>query len=228
MIEKYGAEYTTQSPVLLAKKHATSKQRYGSETFTNREKSIQTNLERYGVKYAGFQDEKSKELSRQTCLKKYGVEYTAQVPEIREKQRLSSYNKPKLYLDDCSVITFDSMPEVYYYFWLKDNNIAFEYNKCYPKTYVDSNGISHKYYFDFHILHNDSYVELKGDHLFNENNEPICVFDSKYNWIDKYNFLVSENVEIIKTSRIESGDLKYIKENFINKHQFDVEFDNEN
>ena len=33
--------------------------------------------------------------------------------------------------------------------------------------------ISHKYYFDFHILHNDSYVELKGDHLFNENNEPI-------------------------------------------------------
>ena len=55
----------------------------------------------------------------------------------------------------------------------------------------------------------------KGDCFFNKDNEPIATAPyENYNWTDKYNFLIEEKIPIIITSRIENGDLFYIKENF--------------
>lgn len=204
MIKKYGAEYTTQSEILLDKKHQTSLERYGNASYTNREKCIETNIKRHGVMYAGFQDEKSKLKSVNTCLEKYGVKYTAQVESIRQKQCRKYY-----YNGTC----FDSLPELYYYFWLKDNNIDFSYNKKYHKQYLDSNGKAHYYFYDFKI--GDKYVEIKGEQFFT-NNKPISY--SGYDWTDKYKFIKSEGIELIKSKRFDT-DLKYMKENFYNNRK---------
>lgn len=223
MEDKWGCEYTTQSPELRKKIDKTLTEKLGE----NYQEIIQkhreeNNLKNFGVCIKGFQDKESKEKSKKTCLDKYGYEYTAQVPEIREKQSKSSKKKWKINIDS-KKICFDSKYEIYYYFWLLDNGIEFEYNKKYHKKYLQKDGKLHPYYFDFHILSNDTYVELKGDCFFNEKDEPIGIAPYKgYDWTEKYNFLLSENIPIIKTSSIENGDLKYIKENFYNKHK-DIE-----
>lgn len=209
MIERYGAAYTLQSKILREKKEKTSEEKYGDKNYTNREKCVETNLKRYGIKYAGFQDKASKLKSIETCQRKYGVNYTAQVPEIRAKQK----RKYKI-----NGICFDSMAEIYYYYWLKDNNIVFEYNKKYPKTYIGSDNKEHHYFYDFKI--GDEYIEIKGDCFFNSDNKPVCtLYSYKYDWTDKYNFIVNEGIKVILSSRIERGDLKYIKDNFIQNHK---------
>ena len=79
------------------------KDKYGSETYNNREKCKQTNLERYGVEW-NTQLEEFKEHSlatkiekygcgnnvekiKQTCLDKYGVEFYVQSDEFKEKAK---------------------------------------------------------------------------------------------------------------------------------------------
>lgn len=79
------------------------KDKYGSETYNNREKCKQTNLERYGVEW-NTQLEEFKEQSlatkienygcgnnvekiKQTCIDKYGVEFYVQSDEFKEKAK---------------------------------------------------------------------------------------------------------------------------------------------
>lgn len=224
MIKKYGCEYTTQSKELREKMKETMEEKIGENYYeVIQQHREENNLKNFGVNIKGFQDEESKKKSKETCMKKYGYECTALVPEIREKQALSSHKKWKVKIND-KIVCFDSKPEIYYYFWLKDNGIEFEYNKKYHKQYVDcKTNTIRSYYYDFHLLNNDSYIELKGDCFFNENDEPICkLYNQNFDWSDKYNFLIKENIPIIKTSRIEHGDLYYIKENFYKNHK-DIE-----
>ena len=224
MFEKHGCEYTTQSPKLRKKMQKTLEDKFGENFYeVIQQHREENNLKNFGVRIKGFQDEESKKKSKETCIDKYGYEYIAQVPEIREKQALTSHKKWKVKIND-KIIYFDSKPEIYYYFWLQDNGIKFEYNKKYHKKYFDNTKQKYRsYYYDFHILNDDTYVELKGDCFFNKDNEPIATAPyENYNWTDKYNFLIEEKIPIIITSRIENGDLFYIKENFQKNHK-DVE-----
>lgn len=210
MKKRYGAEYTFQSADLRNRCHNTMVLKYGE----NYQKDVfqelreKTNMKKSGVRIRGFQDNESKEKTKETCLKKYGVHCTALVPEIRAKQ------KRKYKVDN---VCFDSMQEIYYYYWLKDNNINFEYNKPYPKTYIGNDNKSHTYFYDFY--YDGQYYELKGDCFFT-NGRPISNYTNKvYDWTDKYNFMLNEKINIILTSRIEQGDLKFIKDNFLKNHQ---------
>lgn len=53
-----------------------------------KDKVIQTNLERFGVKYP-MQTEEFKKRIKETSFKKYGVEHFTQSPIVKEKQRLT-------------------------------------------------------------------------------------------------------------------------------------------
>ena len=93
-LEKYGVENVRQSPIIKNKIKLTKLERYGNENYNNINKSKQTNLKKYGFKYAA-QVPEFKEKNKKTCLEKYGVEYALQVPEIREKIKqtcLEKYN----------------------------------------------------------------------------------------------------------------------------------------
>lgn len=206
----YGAEYTLQSPQLKEKVYKTILNEYGEDFQKNvfQKRREMTNIKTAGVRIKGFQDDASKEKTKITCIEKYGVESTALVPEIRAKQ------KRKYKIED---ICFDSMQEIYYYYWLKDNNIEFEYNKVYPKTYIDKNGKTHRYFYDFY--YNGQYYEIKGDCFFTDGKPISNYVNPGYDWTEKYNFIKSENVNIILSSRIEKDDLKYIKDNFLKNHK---------
>lgn len=62
----------------------TKLQKYGSATYNNREKSKQTNLEKYGVDNPAKADE-IKEKIKNTNLKKYGVKHAFQAESVKEK-----------------------------------------------------------------------------------------------------------------------------------------------
>ena len=57
-----------------------------------KEKSQQTCLDKYGVKFS-FQSDNNKEKSKQTCIEKYGVEYNSQIKEVQEKRKQTFIRK---------------------------------------------------------------------------------------------------------------------------------------
>ena len=68
----------------MDKNAITKLQKYGSATYNNREKSKQTNLEKYGVDNPAKADE-IKEKIKLTNLQKYGVEHAFQAESVKEK-----------------------------------------------------------------------------------------------------------------------------------------------
>ena len=64
-------------------KRITNKEKYGIENYTNREKYIKTNLEKYGGHFNKLTEFKDK--IKKTNLEKYGVEYPMQSKEIFDK-----------------------------------------------------------------------------------------------------------------------------------------------
>lgn len=101
-IEKYGVENVSQSEEIKKKKTDTCLKHFGVENF--------------------LQLEEGREKIKQTCIEKYGVEHPSQNYEIFCKtQKRYEYEG----------VCFHSSWEVFVYFYLKDNNIEFEYQ---PKT----------------------------------------------------------------------------------------------
>lgn len=87
MFEKYGVEHNFENGILREKSIQTQVDKYGklycqTEEFKERYRKICQ--ERYGVDNV-FQLEEIKEKSKQTLFNNYGVEYSTQSPEIREK-----------------------------------------------------------------------------------------------------------------------------------------------
>lgn len=70
----------------------TKLERYGDANYNNREKAVETSLERYGVENP-FQAEEIKEKSKQTMLKRYGVEHIMLLEEMKEKVHVNRDNK---------------------------------------------------------------------------------------------------------------------------------------
>ena len=89
-LEKYGAEYSSQSDVVKNKVKATNLERFGVEqVFSSkeiREQIKKTNLEKYGVKYSS-QREDVKEKVIATCLERFGTEHPAQSELVKNKMK---------------------------------------------------------------------------------------------------------------------------------------------
>ena len=161
-----------------------------------------------------FSKERKQEIENKkqaTCLKHFGVRYPAQSSEVRKKCR-----KKHTY----DGIQFDSLTEIAFYIWLKDNNISFEYQpKC--KFTYEFDGKTWTYFPDFKV--NGQYVEIKGDHFF-KNGKMICPYRYKnwsniqYEWIckkfeAKHQCMLSHNVYIL-TSICYMPFIKYVEDKY--------------
>ncbi len=78
---------TAQSEVSKVKIKQTKLERYGDENYTNREKAIQTNIERFGVEHAA-QNKEVQEKTKQTNFIRYGC-HPRQTEEVKTKQKLT-------------------------------------------------------------------------------------------------------------------------------------------
>lgn len=105
MMERYGVAHALQSDELQSKRRRTNLKRHGNEHYNNRNKYIQTSIERYGgvggaalsikdkvirtttERYGGMglASEFIRNKATRTNLKRYGVENPAQSAEIRKK-----------------------------------------------------------------------------------------------------------------------------------------------
>lgn len=154
-------------------------------------KQQQTKLEKYGHKGIGNINK-----SKQTCIERYGYDNSMKVHAIRQKAHYK-YNFNNKY--------FDSSPELAYYIWLKDNNIAFEYQPNCNFIYYVGN-IKHKYFPDFYLINENQYVEIKGSQFFDVNGNPINAYTKK-SWKDKYDFIMTNNIKLM----LENEYVKYCK-----------------
>ena len=118
-----------------------------------KEKSRKSKFQKYGDEY-WLNPEKRKE----TTKKRFGCENCMQNHEIFKKTKKRYYYKN---------ITFDSIPEICYYIWLKDNNIEFEYQPDIDFTYEYNNELHH-YNPDFKV--GVEFIEIKGLHFFENKN----------------------------------------------------------
>ena len=143
-------------------------------------KRIATNIAKYGENYQQYFTKSS----RETILNKYG-DYSIITDKAHKNTAYS-----KRYLFDN--IRFDSKWEIYYYFYLKQNNIPFEYH---TKQFVyQFNNKSYKYECDFKVY--NRYVELKSDYLFNKMQEQNTKENSKYKCMIKNDVLILQTVDI--------------------------------
>lgn len=89
MLERYGVEYSMQSPELLNKSRETSLRKYGSKSFTQTQvyvdKSKSTNVQKYGTDWAN-QSPRVKEKITSSLKAKYGVANHGELKSIEWKR----------------------------------------------------------------------------------------------------------------------------------------------
>ena len=112
---------------------------------------------------------------------------------------------------------FASAQEIAYYIWLTDNNIKFEYQ---PKTkiiqYFTDDGKKRCYHPDFWIIDTNEIHEIKGSNNFNNEGYPIR--NNKYDWHEKYQCMLDNNVVLLlDTSDIIKTAFDYCQKKFNKK-----------
>ena len=199
--ERYGVPYYTQTEEYKERVKNTNMEKYGVSSYTQteecKEKIKDTNQKTYGVEWA-LQSPIIQEKVKQTMNKKYGVDNPSQVKEFQDK-------KSKKYL--YNNIHFDSSYELAFYIYLQDhyNQDEFEYHPS-ELEYKDIEGNSHKYYPDFKIK--DQLIEIKGEHMLNENKELIDFYGKDKNQ-DIY-FCKQKCMEENKVKLITKDDLENV------------------
>lgn len=145
--------------------------------------------------------ERQRHMMKITNNKKFGCDYYSQSPNVKRKS--------KWLFDD---IEFDSKWEIYYYFYLKSNNIKFQMQV--PIDYCESNGKHRIYKCDFYLIDSDRYVEIKNPKCLNEKGELVEFYesDSKSKITAKNKCMIDHNVKIISKKEIKPY-VKYFKEN---------------
>ncbi len=124
---------------------------------------------------------------KNTCISRYGKD-----------NAFSFAVSGKYHYDN---LIFDSKWEIYFYQYLKDNNIPFEYHTNDLIFDYIYNGIECKYHADFKV--NDIIYEIKGDHFFNDKGELINPFDSSDKKpLAKQQCMKENNVVILKAKEI--------------------------
>ena len=214
--------------VLLCRYHKTQqtcKQKYGgigNASSVLRKKQKDTMIEKYGVE-CSFQFEsvrnnnanwvksdEFKQKSKNTLMLKYGVDNSAKVSAFQDKAintklekygQLRASTKIKMF-----GIAFDSMWEVYVYYYLKKHNVNFTYH---PRTFFTylKNGKEHKYFPDFYV--NGEYWEVKGDNFFLDGKPYDTIRQEP--WVEKYNCAVEHNVKFLIGKDIEPYKKFYLE-----------------
>ena len=214
-IEKYGCAAAMQNPEIARKNVESQLANTGYVGWQNRELNAsaqllahteEANEKRKATSLANWGEDhhfKNKEvLSRQwnSYKEKTGFDHPAHNPEI--KHSIKGYFFEEVH--------FDSSWELAYFIWLRDNNKAFIYHPPFYLTYVDEGATHHQYQPDF--LVEGKFVEIKGDHFFNEKNEPYNHYEKAF-WWNKYNALLANKVEILRFEEVKQY-LRYVKEKY--------------
>ena len=199
-LDRRGVTSPLADPVAREKGKQTSWTVYGTEfpiqSDIVKERVKEGFIEHYGVDH-NMRSPEGLQYWKECFTAKYGVDNPSKCPEIRAKIR-----RKYMY---CG-IQFDSKPELAYYIWLTDHNIAFEYQPHYAFEYVYASK-THLYFPDFRI--GDQYVEIKGDQFFAEDGKMICPYRNKQ-WSDqqyqaiceqfeaKHQCMIQNNVKILR------------------------------
>ncbi len=152
-----------------------------------------TNLERYGCEFPQCSQE-IKDKIKQRKIELYGEDY-GKIFSLRSKEsilrtdgnflRLGHNHKEDFKRYSWQNENFDSKWEIYYWQYLIDNNVDFEFQPT-PIEYLH-NGQKHKYYPDFKI--GDEYIEIKNDSLLKlmingndkEHSKYLCMLEHNVN-----------------------------------------------
>lgn len=154
----------------MKRRKQTSLENHGDSTWNNREQAFETCFDRYGVKTPmeveefcaksmstretkyGKGNMTNYKKTAETCLRLYGHRSVWGNPDIHKKcidKTIELHGSPnpgsKYALDG---MKFDSMPEVAFYIWLRDNDIEFSYKSGVNFEYTH-NGKTYRYYPDF-------------------------------------------------------------------------------
>ena len=175
------------------------------------EKMKKTNLEKYGVEFVS-QTQEVKDKQKETFIEKYGEDYAFKFSKKGKENILkrdgdfsilrNGYRKRhKQY--SWNGETFDSKWEIYYWQWLKDNSIEFDFQPK-PINYF-FNGKRHEYNPDFKI--GNEYIEVKNDSLLKE------MINSSGKEHAKYLCMLENNVKILLQKDIYPYQ-KYFKQHY--------------
>lgn len=154
---------TSQIPEVAQKIHNTKVAQTPEEKTIILEKHKKTCLEKFGYDNA-LKCPEVRQKAYATMEKKFGHCHPSQCPDIQKKMH-------RKYMYDG--VMFDSFPELAYYAWLKDNSVQFQFHPdiCFEYECL---GKKHFYFPDF--LVNGQFVELKGDHFFDEHGKMTCPY----------------------------------------------------
>lgn len=203
MLKTTGYSWATKKP------SAKKKLKEGKDKML--EKMKKTNLEKYGVEFVS-QIQEVKDKQKETFIEKYGEDYAFKFSKKGKENILkrdgdfailrNGYRKRhKQY--SWNGETFDSKWEIYYWQWLKDNNIEFDFQPEPINYFFD--GKRHEYNPDFKI--GNKYVEVKNDSLLKE----MINSDGKEH--AKYLCMIENNVKILLQKDIYPYQ-KYFKEHY--------------
>lgn len=218
-IEKYGSleNYKVHQ---VNKTKATKLEKYGDENYVNQEKIVETNMKRYGVPNA-MQNEEIKNKAKKASLLKYGCENPSSSEEVKEKIRNAWSEKSEDEIEEIMKkhyhkwsfddIQFDSKWEIYYYFYLKNNNMNFQMQV--PLEYKYENKKC-RYFCDFYLIDSNEYVEIKNPTCLNENgNLKVAYPNDNQSKLDaKTKCMKEHNVKIISKKEIKPF-IDYFKKN---------------
>lgn len=195
-LERYGVDNYLKTE--KAKRELSEK--FKDEEFVSKrtQKFKNTMIERYGtlstaqnIDYSKIDFQKRNEKSKKTLLEKYGVEYVGQIPGNRRRAH---------YIEDG--ICFDSLWELNFYHFLRENNYSFEAHPNIYFEYTYENRV-YRYFPDFIV--NNNFVEIKGDHFF-ENGVLVNPYNRNSftdgKCLAKYNCMKENNVKVLTSKEL--------------------------
>ena len=170
-----------------------------------KEKTIKTNLEKYGVEY-NLQREEIREKIKETNLEKYGVENCMQNPEIMEKNIKMSYYLKEYTLPSGNIIKIQGYEHFALNELLKninENDIITGCKNVPTIWYNDESGKKHRHFVDIFVSSQNKCIEVKSTWTFKKQKEivllkkiaakelgylyEIWVYDNKGNKVEIYN-----------------------------------------
>lgn len=209
-LDKYGVDNISKLKEIQNKKSSTMTKHFGTSKSFCLPQSKNTILDKYGVDNIS----KSKEIQKkkeETCLKNYGVKNGFMTKNcqkaIRNKYNVDNVSsldfvkskkrkyRNKKYIYDG--VYFDSSWELAYYYYLKSNNIDFEYQPDIMFKYIDGNK-EHEYWPDFKVM--NRIVEIKGNQFF-KNGKMYNPYDGS-SLESKYKCMLDNNVLVLKEDDI--------------------------
>lgn len=200
-LELYGNSNMFKTEHFKTESKNTKKERYNDEYYVNTEQAIDTCIERYG--HSNFDVNYIKQIKKERYNdKNYNNREKARKTNLEKFGREIPYNTKLNY----NGIFFDSKWEIYYYEYLKKNNIEFIYHPNPIPYYWEGDQKTHNYYPDFII--NEKIIEIKNDYLYNKLLIPNTLDNAKYKKMLELNVKILRYIDLKEIIKEMEGEIK--------------------